>query len=201
MYIPASFAEQDRETLYAFIRQHAFGALVTVENGVPVASHIPFLLDAERGEHGTLVGHLARANPQWRAFAGEALVIFAGPHGYVSPRWYAGGPNVPTWNYAVVHAYGAPRIVEEAGALRRVLARLIEVYEAGRPQPWCIDEVPPELLDKLLGAIVAFEIPVSRLEGKFKLNQNKTAADRAGVVAALSQENAALAQLMSELAV
>lgn len=196
MYIPRSFAEEDRATLHAFMRQHAFAALVTVENGVPVANHVPFLVDAERGPAGTLVGHLARANPQWRGFAGEAMAVFQGPHGYVSPRWYAGAPNVPTWNYAVVHAYGTPRVIDDAAAVLAVVRRLTEVYERENPRPWSVDEVPAEFVDRLLRAIVAFELPISRLEGKFKLNQNKTAADRAGVIAALAGVNEPLAELM-----
>jgi len=199
MYIPRSFAQEDRETLHEFMRRNAFASLVTVEEGRPVASHVPFLLDAERGPHGTLVGHLARANPQWRGFAGEAMVVFWGPHGYVSPRWYAGAPNVPTWNYAVVHAYGTPRVIDDAAVALEVVRRLTDEYERGLERPWSVDEVPAEFTDKLLRAIVAFEIPIARLEGKFKLNQNKSAADRAGVVAALAGENEPLAELMRRL--
>lgn len=199
MYVPRSFAEEDRETLHGFMRAHAFASLVTIDGGTPVASHVPFLLDAARGPAGTLIGHLARANPQWRGFAGEAMVIFQGPHGYVSPRWYAGAANVPTWNYAVVHAYGTPRLLDDAAAVRDVVRRLSEIYEQGRPQPWSVDELPQEFIDQLLRAIVAFEIPIARLEGKFKLNQNKSAADRAGVTTALASENEPLAQLMRRL--
>ena len=199
MYIPGSFAERERAVLHGLMREHAFATLITTVEGAPVASHIPFLLDAERGEHGTLVAHLARANPQWRSFDAEALVIFQGAHGYVSPTWYAGGDNVPTWNYAVVHAYGRPRLLDDAASARRVIDRLAAVYENGRSPRWSTDSVPAAFVDKLVGAIVAFEIPISRLEGKFKLNQNKSDADRAGVVAALHAEGNAEATALANL--
>lgn len=203
MYIPGRFAENDLATLHDVISTHAFAALVTVADGAPVANHLPFVLDRERGPSGTLLGHLARANPQWRSFTGPnpapALVIFEGPHAYVSPSWYAGAPNVPTWNYVVVHVYGRPRIVEEPSQVRSAIDRLVAVYESARAQPWSTTDVPPDFVERMLSAIVAFEIPVERLEGKFKLSQNKTAADRAGVVAALRQEPDDLARGVAEL--
>jgi transcriptional regulator len=203
MYIPGRFAENDLATLHDVIRAHAFAALVTVQDGLPVASHIPFVLDGDRGPHGSLLGHLARANPQWRSFADpsapQALVIFEGPHAYVSPSWYAGAPNVPTWNYVIVHAYGTPRIIIEPGQVRSAIDRLVAVYESGRAQPWSTTGVPPDFIDRMLSAIVAFEIPIERLEGKFKLSQNKTADDRAGVITALSEEPDNLARAVAEL--
>jgi len=201
MYVPGSFAEKDLTALHQLIRRNAFATLVTVgDDSAPVASHVPFLLDAERGANGTLLGHLARANPQWRSFGqDEVLVIFQGPHAYVSPTWYAGGDNVPTWNYAVAHAYGRPRLLEEAEAVRGVIERLVEVYEGGRSPAWSTRSVPAEFVERLLGAIVAFEIPIGRLEGKFKFNQNKSAADRAGVVSALRAEGGALEAELADL--
>lgn len=199
MYIPGSFAETDREVLFALMRENAFASLVTVADGAPFATHLPFLLDADRGEHGTLVGHMARANPQWRGFGGEALVIFQGEHGYVSPTWYAAGDNVPTWNYAAVHAYGRPRVLDDAAAARRVIDRLSSIYEEGRTPAWSTASVPEVFVDKLVGAIVAFEIPIERLEGKLKLSQNKTAADRAGVIEGLRAEKRADAEALAAL--
>jgi transcriptional regulator len=202
MYIPASFAENDVGTLHALMRQNAFATLVSVCEGVPVASHIPFLLDAERGPHGTLLGHLARANPQWRLFDRETLAVFQGPHAYVSPTWYASSPNVPTWNYAVVHAYGRPQVIE-GGAARAVIERLVATYEGDGGGAWSTAAVPDEFVRQMLAAIVAFEMPVARLEGKFKLSQNRTEADRAGVVARLrlagGPDSAAVAELMARL--
>lgn len=205
MYIPASFAEGDVKALHGLMQRHDFATLVTVEDGVPIASHLPFLLEAGAGEKGTLLGHVARANPQWRGFAeSAALVIFSGPHAYVSPTWYAGGPNVPTWNYAVVHAYGRARVIEDPAAARSVIRRLVARHEGGRPDPWSMESVPGDFVSRLLAAIVVFEIPIQRLEGKFKLNQNKKAEDRDGVVANLRRSGdpgaSALADLMAERA-
>jgi transcriptional regulator len=199
MYIPPSFAETDVPTLHALMREYAFATLVTVEDGVPVASHVPFLLDHDRGPRGTLLGHLARANPQGRSFAGQALVVFAGPHAYVSPSWYAGSPNVPTWNYAVVHAYGTPRPIEDPAAVRALIDRLVSVYEGSRRPPWSTAAVPADFADRMFSAIVAFDIPIERLEGKYKLNQNKAPADRAGVIEGLRAEGDPLATAVAAL--
>lgn len=202
MYVPASFAETDLPTLHELMRRHDFATLVTVADGVPTASHLPFLLEAGDTEKGTLLGHVARANPQWRGFADSAaLVVFSGPHAYVSPTWYAAGHNVPTWNYAVVHAYGRARVIEDAEEARSVIRRLVDRHEGGRPDAWSMESVPDDFVSRLLAAIVVFEIPIERLEGKFKLNQNKKPEDRAGVVANLRRqggpEATALADLMA----
>jgi transcriptional regulator len=183
MYLPPYFEESDRETLYGVIRDNNFGLLITVVDGAPFVTHLPFLLEGDR-----LVAHMARANPQWRTFgAGEALCVFQGPHAYVSPRWYAGTRLVPTWNYVAVHVYGTPRIVEEPSAVRDQQARLVAAHEAGAAKSWTMDGLPESHLAGQLRAIVAFEIPITRIEGKFKLNQNRTPEDRAGVIAALGQ--------------
>lgn len=191
MYIPEPFAETDRETLFDLIEAHAFGLLVTAEDGVPVASHIPFVLDRAAGEHGTLQAHLARANPQWRGFDGETqvLCVFSGPHAYVSPGWYdPANPAVPTWNYAVVHAYGVPRIVEDPALVRAQQEALVARFEAGRPEPWTMASQRPDYIAGMLKGIVAFEIPVTRLEGKFKLNQNHPEGNRRGAIHGLRSE-------------
>src|SRR5262245_9775346 len=140
MYIPNSFREDDQGELYALIRQYNFAILVTQHDGAPFATHAPFLLDAERGPHGTLLAHLARANPQWRDFDGEqeALVIFQGPHAYISPSWYEVAPSVPTWNYAAVHAYGRPRIVDDHARLYRFLEALVDTHESAFARPWAM---------------------------------------------------------------
>ena len=183
MYLPSYFEESDRETLYGVIRANNFGLLITVVDGAPFVTHLPFLLEGDR-----LVAHMARANPQWRSFGqGEALCVFQGPHAYVSPRWYAGTRLVPTWNYVAVHVYGAPRIVEDPSAVRDQQARLVAAHEAGAATPWTMDGLPESHLVGQLRAIVAFEMPIARIEGKFKLNQNRTAEDRAGVIDALGQ--------------
>jgi len=188
MYVPPHFAEDDRETLFELIRRYDFALLLTVVDGAPLGSHLPFMLDAGRGENGTLLAHMARANPHWRSFDGraEALVVFQGPHAYVSPGWYDPANNaVPTWNYAVVHAYGTPRIIDDPAAVRAQQERMVAHYEAGMPEPWRLDSQPADYVAAMLNGIVAFEIPVRRLEGKFKLNQNHPPANRTGAIAGL----------------
>ena len=200
MYLPKSFQIEDLAELHGFMRAYNFASLVTQHQGAPFASHLPFLLDAERGPHGTLLAHMARANPQWRDFAntGEVLVIFQGPHAYISPSWYETHPSVPTWNYAVVHASGVPRIVDEHATLRRMLERLVDTHEAGFAQPWRMD-LPPDYLDKMMRAVVGFEIEITRLEGKLKLSQNRSEEDRQQVAQALGQSEHPLDHDVAEL--
>jgi transcriptional regulator len=187
MYVPRPFAETDVARLHALVRAHPFATLVSEVGGVPFASHLPLLLDASRGALGTLEGHVAGPNPHKDAFDGAtpALAIFHGPHSYVSPRWYAGGPNVPTWNYVAVHAVGKPRQVSDAARVRDLLARTATLFEAGAKEPWSLADVPEGWAAGMARAIVAFELPIDELQGKRKLSQNKTAADREGVIAAL----------------
>jgi transcriptional regulator len=173
------------------MREHSFALLVTAAGGSPVATHLPFLFDPERGSNGTLLCHMARANPQWKDFAkleaerGEALVIFQGPHGYISPNWYGPGPAVPTWNYLAVHAYGLPRIIDDAASTRAHQKRLVEAHEAGFTTPWSMTGQDEKYIRRMLRGIVAFEIPITRLEAKAKISQNRDEADRQGVIAGL----------------
>jgi transcriptional regulator len=200
MYIPNSFREDDPALLHELMRQNSFAALATEHDGAPFATHLPLMLDSERGPHGTLQGHMARANPQWRDFAEghEALVIFQGPHAYISPSWYEVAPSVPTWNYAVVHAYGTPRIIEGGQALRAMLGQLVDTHEAGFARPWRM-ELPDDYIDKMLRAIVGFEIEITRLEGKFKMSQNRGENDQRRVVAALAASGDALGAAVAEI--
>jgi transcriptional regulator len=198
MYTPKHFEQSDQQTLWDFIDAHAFGALLTVVDGRPMVSHLPFLADREAQ---VLHCHVARANPHWRELerSPEALVIFAGPHGYVSPTWYAERGGVPTWNYTVVHAHGSARAVDDAERTRRHVEGLAAKYERGRPAPWV-----PDYDTRRLTGIVGIDLHVSRLEGKFKLSQNRSDADRVRVVAQLTAsgrgEDAALAELMTAAA-
>jgi transcriptional regulator len=197
-YVPRHFRVDDREALERFVESHAFGTLVSTGSGGLSVSHVPFLCG--RGAEGRmrLLGHVARANPHWQELesASDVLAIFAGPHAYVSPTWYRNHPSVPTWNYAVVHARGAARLLPEA-ELAPLLDRLSRTYEDGRVAPWRMDALPGDYTAKMLGAIVGFEIAVDRLEGKFKLSQNRRPEDVDGVVAALeAQGEAELASLM-----
>jgi transcriptional regulator len=203
MYIPNSFREDDPALLHELMRQYNFAILVTQHEGAPFATHLPFLLDAERGPHGTLLAHMARANPQWRSFVSgqPALVVFQGPHAYISPSWYEpSAPSVPTWNYAAVHAYGVPRIMEERDALRAMLGRLVDTHEAMFERPWRM-ELPEDYLDHMMRAIVGFEIEIARLEGKFKLSQNRPVADQRHVVEALAASGDVLGAGVAELMV
>ncbi|HWE52795.1 MAG TPA: FMN-binding negative transcriptional regulator [Bryobacteraceae bacterium] len=201
MYIPPAFRIEDTAKLAAFIRCNSFATLITHDGASPLASHLPILFHPEPGRHGTLVSHMARANPQWQHFASgkEALAIFHGPHGYISPSWYQAELAVPTWNYAVVHAYGVPVVVDKHERVVSLLHETVSAYESSFQQPWS-GVLPDEFRDKLIGGIVAFEIPITRIEGKFKLGQNRPAADHQGVFEALSHSDdagsRALAQMM-----
>ncbi len=200
MYIPPAFREDDLATLHALMRDYSFAVVVTQQGGVPVATHLPLLLDARRGPYGTLLGHMSRANAQWTSFHSEqeALVIFQGPHAYITPSWYEPGLNVPTWNYAVVHAYGRPRVIEDQGALIRLLDASIQTYESGFERPWTLDMPDEAFLGKLNG-IVGFEMEITRLEGKFKLSQNRSESDQARVACELRKSQDSVSAGMGEL--
>jgi transcriptional regulator len=185
VYTPKHFAETDVARLQALVRDHNFATLICAQQGEITVSHLPLLLDVERG---VLRGHMARANPQWRMFSPqvEVLAIFHGPHHYISPRWYASHPSVPTWNYAVVHVHGRVRVIDGGKALEALVRDLAEHHEAGAAHPWVMD-LPGDYQEQMLAAIVGFEIGISRLEGKFKLSQNRPAADRPLVIEALER--------------
>lgn len=196
MYLPQQFRERRLAVLQEFIERHPLGMLVTAADSVPVAEHLPMLLLRERGLHGTLQGHVSRANPVWRASenASEVLVVFHGPNAYVSPSCYptkmTDGKVVPTWNYAVVHARGRIRYFDEQARLRSLVSSMTEHFERARPEPWSVADAPGEFIQAMLGAIVGFEIEVTELAGKFKASQNRSAIDRAGVRKALGDAGA-----------
>jgi transcriptional regulator len=197
MYNPPDFAQDDLSILHDAIETAGLGILVTMGPEGPEASHVPMLLDRADGARGTLSGHLARANPQGRRFDPKvpALAIFQGPDAYVSPSWYptkaATGKVVPTWNYVAIHAYGGLETFEDAARLRRLVERLTDRHEAGRPAPWAVSDAPEDYIEAMLKGIVGFRLPIDRLEGKWKLSQNKNPADRAGVAAGLAAEGGA----------
>jgi transcriptional regulator len=200
MYIPASFAETDIAKLHAQIERHSFATLVSHGDGEMQASHLPLLLERAHGPQGRLIGHLARANPQWRTADGQTvLAIFHGPHAYISPTWHESQDVVPTWNYVAVHAYGVFRIIGDGAALRDVIERTVQLYEAGRPAPWRTDSQDPAFIDKLLGAIVGFTIDIDRLEGKWKLGQNHSVERREKVIARLEAAGGEDAQQIAAL--
>ncbi|AWR87235.1 FMN-binding negative transcriptional regulator [Meiothermus taiwanensis] len=182
MYLPQHFAVTDPAVLFDLMQQFSFATLVSVHEGRPFATHIPFTVYPERN---LLASHIARANPQWTSFDRnqEVLVIFQGDHSYISPTWYEKHPSVPTWNYMTVHAYGKVQIVEEPTAVKALLHDLVVQYE----RQWKMEELPPDYLHGMMKGIVAFQIEITKLEGKFKLSQNRSRADRERVIAALEQ--------------
>jgi len=200
MYIPPSFRVEEFDKLAAVIEQFSFATVVTHNNGSPFVSHVPMLFHPEQGPYGTLVSHMARANPQWQHFANgeEILVVFQGPHAYVSPSWYETLLAVPTWNYVAVHAYGAPQLIECETKLDALLQETILKYESTRPEPWKGD-LPADFKSNLIKAIVGFEVPISRIEGKFKLGQNRPPEDRKGVYRALSASTLENDQQLAEI--
>jgi transcriptional regulator len=191
MYLPEHFRESRVEVMHALMREHPLAVLVTLGPDGLNANHLPIEIDPEPAPFGTLRGHVARANPVWRDCAADvdALVVFQGPATYVTPAWYPTkretGKVVPTYNYAVVHAYGPLRIVEDAAWLRNLVERLTEKFEATRAEPWHVNDAPASFIDTQLRAIVGIEIPIARLLGKWKMSQNKAAADRDGVARGL----------------
>lgn len=188
MYIPAHFAEQDLPTLHGFIERHSFGLLVSQVEAAPFATHLPFLLDRAAGPNGTLLGHVAKANPHWRTLAGQkALAIFSGPHAYISPTWYESENVVPTWNYAAVHATGPVELVEDRDALFAIVERLTAVYESSMPRQWMITGAAT-FIDRMLEQIVGFRLAIESLEGKWKLNQNQPLERRVKVERALREQ-------------
>jgi len=208
MYIPPPFRETRLDVLHSLIRAHSFGTLVSQVNGELFATHLPFLLDPERGEHGTLTGHMARANPHWQNFLQhqleQSMAVFLGPHAYISPSWYASPRNVPTWNYIAVHAYGILSIVDNPQRVREILETTVRTFEAGSPNPWSTAGLPEAYIADMSKAIVAFEMPITRLDGKRKLGQNRTTPDilgaADGLLAQHDSNGDAIAQWMLEVA-
>lgn len=193
MYTPGHFRPEDRAKITAVIQANSFATLTSQGHAGLAASHLPFLYDEALGPHGTLYAHMARANGQWRDFAAspqtEVLVVFQGEHGYISPAWYASYAtmqHVPTWNYEAVHAYGVPRVIEDPRQTIDLLERTIRQYEAVG-SPYSTSSHPPGFMERTVQAIVAFEVPITRMEAKFKLSQNRTKEDIAGALAGLER--------------
>ncbi len=196
MYTPQIFDWSDVQSIHTQMRRHPFALLLTQHQGALHTSHLPFHLDSRRGPNGTLSAHLARANPHCEALiAGAASqVVFTGPNAYISPRWYSEpSRNVPTWNYVAIHAFGRPVIARELQTVLRNIATLTDAHEQGRAQPWSIGEAQA-LSEKLAAHVLAFEIPIERIEGKRKLSQNRSETDRIGVMNALREDESADAQ-------
>ena len=194
MYLPKHFEVTDPATIRGVVHGCPLAVWAAVVDGQPVVNHVPFHLDESRGEHGTLIGHVARANPIWRT-PGPSVLVFQGPDAYVSPGWNPAkrehGKVVPTWNYAVVHAHGTPQVTEDRAVLHRIVSQLTTVHEAPQAQPWAVTDAPPDYIAQMLNAIVGIEVPVQRWVAKFKLSQNHPVATRQGVVDGLTQRDPA----------
>lgn len=206
MYTPSHFIESRLQVLHELIREQPFATLVADTNHGMDAEHLPILLDESRGSYGVLQGHVARANPVWQELGNgtEVLVIFQGPHHYISPNWYPSkrehGQVVPTWNYIVVHAHGHISWIDEPHWLKDLLERTTDSQEEGRKHPWRVDDAPAEFIERMLEAIVGFEIHFTGINGKWKLSQNRSAQDRLGVIAGLSAEsNEAAAEIAKRM--
>jgi transcriptional regulator len=207
MYQPSTFREDRIEVKHDLIRAHPLGLLFTAGPAGLIANPFPFLIDSQNSELGTLRVHIARANLQWRELemVEECLIVFQGPQDYVTPSWYATkretGKVVPTWNYATVHAWGRPRVMNDDAWLRRQLDDLTLSREGSRPAPWKVDDAPSDFVAAQMRAIVGVEIPISRIEGKWKMSQNRPEADRAGVLAGFRERGEAgesMAALVAE---
>ena len=217
MYCPRPFREDRLSALHALVRSHSLGAWTCWADNRLVVNHVPFLLAEEAGESGTLVGHVARGNPVWKSIANgdpdgarggvpgavPSVVVFQGPQTYITPSWYPSkqvhGKVVPTWNYAVVHAHGRPRVIEDKAWLLAHVEQLSDTHEAERESPWRVSDAPQNYIDKMLDGIVGIEIPIQTLEGRWKVSQNKPPADKSGVAGGLSESPDAVAREMATL--
>ena len=204
MYTPPAFRDDDRDSIHATIRAARLATLVTATAEGLVATPLPLMIEPAEGERGTLYGHVARANPQWRlAPIGAAMAVFMGPDAYVTPSWYASkrehGKVVPTWNYVAVHAYGPAEFFEDADRLLDVVTRLTRHHEAQRAEAWAVSDAPAPFIASQLKGIVGVRLPITRLEGKRKLSQNRSEADRAGVAAGLGESDDAMDRVVAGL--
>ena len=202
-YLTPPCEEPGPSKLHALVHAHPLAVWEVPHQGELLVNQIPFLLDPRRGEHGTLIGHVARANPVWQALQQPSVAVFTGPQAYVSPNWYpskhANGKAVPTWNYASVHAHGVAQAFDDPARLLELVTSLTQRHERVQAQPWQVSDAPADYLQAMLKAIVGIEIPVRRWVGKFKASQNRSAADRLGVVAGLTALGGEQANAMAEL--
>ena len=201
MYVPKHFSENDLNTLHTFMKQYPLALIVANQDGIPAGNHFPLILDPTEGPYGTLIGHMARSNPQWHTFDGvqDALIVFQGPQSYVTPSWYEQPyRNVPTWNYTSIHAYGKPTLIDDPKALLDLLAAQTQEFEVPFEHPWLFD-YDNERVQALLHGTMGFKITLTRLEGKFKLSQNRTLTDQERVIAALGQSDDTVSKSVAEL--
>jgi len=192
LYVPKFNQQNDIEVLRSLIKSRPLGAWTTIANGDIEVNHIPFILHEDRGEFGTLVGHVARSNTVWKNFSEDknSVIVFQGEQAYITPSWYPSkhqhGKVVPTWNYMVVHAEGIPKLICEGDRLLEHLNELTNTHEAEQALPWKVSDAPQEFINKLRQAIVGIEVPIRKLTGKWKLGQNRPAADQLGIISGLT---------------
>ena len=197
MYIPKHFSEEDISQVLSFMKEFSFATIVSMQDSVPVATHLPFVIE-EREDKIILVAHFARANEQWKALEQQtALIIFAEPHAYISPTHYETELNVPTWNYVAVHAYGKVEIIADKQKTIEVLEKTIRNYEAGYEQQW--NQLPEKYKDGMVKGIVAFEVTVTDLQAKYKLSQNRTEIERKSIIESLKNSKSAVEHKVGEL--
>ena len=188
MYIPRYYAQEDRAKLFEFMKDNSFGILFSHTGDEPMASHLPFVIDEEGGDQGLILGHMAKANDQWRYADGQqVMVVFHGPHTYVSPTWYQEDEVVPTWNYVTVHATGIFKPFEDRTRMEESVSRLTDQHEASQPEPWQMD-YSTEYADQMFKRVVGFQIEITDLKGKWKLNQNHSEERRGRVSQQLKAE-------------
>jgi transcriptional regulator len=201
VYLPKHFEQHDRDALIELMRERPLATLIVATPDGPTADLIPLEFLADEGEHGTLRGHVARANPLWRNAGAQALAVFQGPQAYISPGWYASkkehGKVVPTWNYTMVQASGVLRAVDDAPWLHALVNRLTDHHEAAQTKPWQVGDAPDDYVQQMLRAIVGFEITLTSLVGKWKVSQNRSAADRAGTAQGLAPSHPDMAALVA----
>ena len=207
MYIAKHFAQTDTNTLHDLIDAKPLATWIThYADGEIIVDHIPFILDPNRGEFGTLIGHVSKANPLWKRFASstQSICVFYGPDAYISPSWYISskpehGKAVPTWNYVTVHVYGQAKLIEDIEAIRHILELTTKKFEADLTPEWTMQDAPERYIEKMMTAIIGVEIPITQMIGKYKLNQNKNEADRLGVIAGLKQQGGSISLEMAQM--
>lgn len=204
MYLPKTNEETDLSVLHELIRSKPLGAWCCISDGEVEVNHLPFVLKESHGEFGMLVGHVARANKVWQTFSksAQSVILFQGEQAYISPSWYPSkhpeGKAVPTWNYIVAHVYGIPRLIEDPQTLMEHLHELTTLHEAHQPTPWKIADAPPDFIERLAGAIVGIEIPIVKIVGKWKLGQNRSEGDQAGMITGLRSQNCPASQGLAD---
>lgn len=199
MYIPKAFEVNDKTKLVEFIKKNSFGVLFSQIEDKPFATHLPFLIEENKGENGVLIGHMAKPNPHWKNLdSKEVLVVFSGSHAYISPTWFNETNTVPTWNYVAVHIYGEFNLVENKQELKDILEKTVDFYESTMPNPWKV-EFDNKYIDGLMNGIVGFEINIKKIEGKWKLNQNHSVQRQQNLINGLKTRNDYNSQEIAEL--